>query len=314
MAKQAAKTPDVDGLVRLTLLSVANAQTEPKLSGKGALFATKTGANKDAIDRCLNPERPLLRVVRTEKTNEFVGLAPAGFELIAKELPEEKVGPMAKTVALGLTPTPRIQFLHAIIGRTPDTAAELTPVLEAATLEEAKETEARVAAAAARREKDEANKKALELALKVFEERKTARIKSLKRELEAEGYDFNENEAKGEKPTPAGESGGTRDEVRFDKVPPQERFRQYARRYVSAWLEAINLGKVEARQFMEVAMGNMDGFEQIGEEGERVAFNGKHHRAKTGVSTGAQVTVVHPGWKLVEDDGEYIIEPALVAP
>ena len=175
MGKSKAAAP-AGGLVRAALLNVATAADAVQLAGKGGLFASASAANKAAIAECLAPAAPLLTVLRTEGKTEFVGLAPAGFERIARELPEERVGPLAKSVAGAVPPAARIDFIQSVIGRTPLAAAELLPVLEEAVAAEKAEQEARVEAAKARRAAEQAALAALERVKALFEERRANRL------------------------------------------------------------------------------------------------------------------------------------------
>jgi hypothetical protein len=309
--KAAADTGD---LVKQALLTIATADGPVRLSGKlghPAVFASAAGANKAAIARLKDGAQPLVAETGSGKTLT-VKLTPHGFETIADAVPEEKVGPLARGLAGSLPPQERVAFLQEVVRRTPLATAELLPVLVAAIAEEKEEAEARAAAEAKRRVAEAASLAALERWKAVIAERRQRRVESLRRELAAEGADPDERltpvEATAGRPKPRGhavEPNGPED-VGFR--------RQVARRLVSSWLESIRLNKPEARRFMEVAIGNIEGLEQLADEGERVRFDGTYHRCDTAVSTGTPVTVVRPGWKLAEDGGEYIIEQALVKP
>jgi hypothetical protein len=313
MVAKKASGPSVDEVVRDALLKVATSEIPLRPSGKGdhpALFASTRGANKEALSRCVDEAEPLLAVVGSGKA-ATVRLTAAGFRHVLPHLPEEKVGGSAKAIAAELPPGERVEFLNEVVRRTPQAAPELLPVLEEAVAAEKAETEARVAAAARRRESDEATRQAVERWNRLLTERQQQRVAALRRELEAEGETVEGHV--GTSPPPRASAPAvplprpeTAEDVGFR--------RQVARRLVSAWLESLRLGKPEGRRFLEVAMGNIDGLEPIAEEGQLLSFNGQYHRAETGVPTGAQVRVIRPGWKLVEDGGEYVVEQALVKP
>jgi hypothetical protein len=313
MVAKKAPGPSVDELVTKALVTLATADGPVRLSGKGdppALFPSAAGTNKEAIARLKDESNSLLAVIGSGNT-ATVRLTAAGFRHVLPHLPEEKVGGAAKALASELPAGERVEFLNEVVRRTPVAAAELLPMLEEAVAAEKAETEAKVAAAARRRQAEEATRKAIERWNQLLAERQAQRVAALRKQLEAEGETVEEvvrdiplpRVPTSAAPLPRPESA---EDVGFR--------RQVARRLVSAWLESLRLGKPEGRRFLEVAMGNIDGLEPIAEEGQVLSFNGRYHRAETGVPTGSQVRVIRPGWKLVEDGGEYVVEQALVKP
>src|SRR5262245_42165784 len=133
--KHVAKKPAVSvaDLVRSALLKVTDSPDAVKLTGKtDGLFASATGANKNPIAECLNADKPLLSVVGKEGKSELVALAPAGFERISSDIPEEKLGAVAKRVASAIPAAARIDFIQDTLRRSPLAAPELTPLLEEA--------------------------------------------------------------------------------------------------------------------------------------------------------------------------------------
>jgi hypothetical protein len=75
----------------------------------------------------------------------------------------------------------------------------------------------------------------------------------------------------------------------------------------------VRLGKAEAQLALEVVLGNLSAMEQIGEEGEETAFDPIHHECESAVSSGASVSVLRSGWRLIEDGGtEYVVAKAKV--
>ncbi|MBY0456225.1 MAG: hypothetical protein K2V38_02690, partial [Gemmataceae bacterium] len=313
----------------LVLLALKKAATNPKAnwtaSTAAGLFNTKEANHLAAIEECTNADRPLLKQVGKTGVLTAAGFervagdlsdaeATGAYERLAGELPEEQVGALAKAAAGRVRLEKRAEFIQEAIRRTPNAAAELTPVLEEAVAAEKAEQEARLEAARKRAEAERVAQTALRRALDLLEERRQNRLDALRREYEIEGgkaSQLPEPETPDRPPTPE-----------LTALPPltprgEEEvsfFRKVARRLVSAWLESVRLGKTEARGFLQVAFSNLHALEPIGQEGEKAAFDGVYHRADTGVSTGAPVTVVRPGWKLLEEDGEYVVEPALVKP
>lgn len=308
----AKKTASIEDLVRLALLKVAEATTgEVKLTGKdGGLFASAAGANKDAIAECMNAEKPLLAVVRKEGKAEIVALAPAGFDRIARELPEEKVGALAKGVALALAPGARAEFIQATIGRTPLAATELTPLLEEAIAAEKAEQEARIAAAAKRKAAEEAAKKALARALELFDERRKNRLDALKREWEAEGERATDLPPLRER-TETGTGGG---EIAPEPKTTEEKDfrRDVTKQFAETWRAAWKENKHEGRDYLESAMWNVSGLKMIGEADSLTAFDGRYHECGTPTFTGDPVKIVRPGWMLEEGEGDYVAIKAVV--
>ncbi|MBN9522406.1 hypothetical protein J0H58_28450 [bacterium] len=307
MAKKPAA--DTDALVTQALLTVATADHPPRLAGKGdtpALFASKTRANKAPIEALAT-----FVTVSGKGADEAVQLTAAGFTKIAGQLPEDRVGPAAKTVAGTLPTSERVAFLQDIVSRTPVAAAELLPEYEAAVAAEKVEAETRVKEAEARREREERAKQAMVRWLELGEQRKQQRVAALLAELKAEGW--------------KGATGGG------DNVSPQPRLsvepltpstpeekgfrREVLRRLAAQWREAVEDRRDEPARFMEAGIGNVRGVRQIGTAGETTKFDGEFHEADEGVSTGAAVRVERPGWLIDEDDDrQHVILKARVAP
>lgn len=296
----------VDELVKSALLKAAEVG-EAKLTGKDGLFSSAKGANADAIAECQNAEKPLLAVVRKEGKSEFVGLTPAGFERIANELAEERVGAVAKSVAQRVPLASRANFIQETIGRTPPAATELLPLLEEAIAAEKAEQEARIAAATKRKAAEETSRKALERAIQLLDTRRQARVEALRRELEAEG------ESTEEVVLPL------RIEPTLHKTPvaptttEENDFRRdVAKQLAASWRATWEMNKPEVREFLESAMWNINGLKLIGEVGERIAFSGKLHESIPGVFNNDTVRIVRPGWVLDEDAGEFVVLKAVI--
>lgn len=311
MAKKAGG-PSVDELVSQALVKLATSETPFRLTGKGdppALFPSAAGAAREAIARLQDGSAPLIRLVGTGKA-AAVRLTPAGFQRIVGHLPEENVGAAAKAVAADLPAGERGGFLNEVVGRTPAAAAELVPLYEEAVAAEKAEAEARIAAAAKRREREEAIRQAFARWTELAERQRRERIEALQRELAAEGAEPIAPPVVPPSPLPPSPAPRLRPESREDIT-----FRRdVAGRLVATWLESFHLNKPEGRLFLETAMGNVGGLRQVGEEGEVVPFDGKYHEAEVGVATGTPVRVVRPGWVLEEEGGEHRLVPAKVSP
>lgn len=318
-AKRASAAPDpaaIEKLVLAALIKAAEAPAEVKLSGQPtdgvtSLFPSAAGANKPALERVMKGEPPLLRVTRKEGKAEFVQLTRAGFELVRAHIAPERIGVIVRPIAGELPPAERAEFLNEIIGRTPDAAPELVEELRLAVEAEKAELEARVRETVRRREREERINRALEQARQVMEQLRLARVDALRKQLEAEG------ETAAPKEPIRGPEEGAAPAARPARQPEAREDASFRRdvagRLVSTWLESYRLNKPEGRLFLETAMGNISGLRQIGEEGERVAFDGKYHDSDAGAVTGSLVRVVRPGWVLEEDDGEYRLVSAKVS-
>ena len=315
MAKKPAAPADPDALVRTALLAVANATEDVKLAGKdGGLFAGKTAATKATIDRLLNPERPLLRVVRKEKTTEFVTLTPAGFLDVAGEIPEEKVSAAARRIVEGLPPDGVVPFLQEFLPNAPTAAPELEPLLAEAVRKQKAEVDARIDAERKRAERLEASRAAFQKCLDHLARLRSGRIDELTRLLQAAGGTVPQpgslsppvvlptvSQPVGDCPLPA---PATEEEVGFR--------RQVARRLISSWIQQSRAGRDEGRQAMETALGGLPGLRRVGAVGDRVRFEGAMHESERSVSEGAEVRIIRPGWTLMEELGPLTLQKVLV--
>lgn len=185
MAAAKKATQSVEELVHTTLKAIALADGPQKLGPKGVPIGSGP-ASSLAKAQIFHADRPLAVAVGPGKS-EGVELTAAGFEAVARELPDDRVGAAAKRVALKLPIGERIDFLTAVVNRTPLAAPDLVPLLEAATAEERLEREARLVAAARRKEREDQALAALERFRTGLEDRRKARVAFLQKELEIEG-------------------------------------------------------------------------------------------------------------------------------
>ncbi|MBA4067121.1 MAG: hypothetical protein C0501_26120 [Isosphaera sp.] len=310
--KKSAPAPaGVEDLVLRALRLAANSAGTAKWLGKSnkALFNQNEENHQAAIEECTRPGEVLL-----EKVGEFGRLTPAGFARSLSGVPPAEVGDQVLKYAAGLGEGDRAALKPALDGRTSGPGGELIAAAVTALDAEEERRAAERAESAARAQLSRYRQ------VHGIKEKAVARLERelalARKEAAAFGKLVADLEAAPPEPDPP-PTGTTAQPPRPpEPVTPEERsfHRNVSRRLVSAWLEAIRMGKAEARQFLEVVIGNVAGLEQIGEDGERVRFDGTYHRATTGVAPGAPVAVVHPGWKLLEEKGEYVVEPALVAP
>lgn len=320
MAKQRTATPKApaptEQLVLHALRLAASSAGTAKWAGKTAkaLFNEKEENTPAAVEECTKPGAALL-----EKVGECGRLTPGGFARTLAGATAAEAAERVLEFAGTLTAPDREALKSALESRTSAPDGELYSAAVNALDAEAERQAGERAAAAARAQ--------LERYRQAVGVKKQA-VTRLERDLafcrkEAAGLEKLVADLEAATPppepevTPLPRDTGGRPEPRplVPATPEEKDFRRnVARRLVSSWLESIRLNKAEGRRFLEVAVGNIDGLEQIEDEGQRVAFTGAYHRCETGVSTGAPVTVVRPGWRLREDDGEYVIEQALVKP
>jgi hypothetical protein len=302
------KKATADELVDEALLKLAVADGPMRLSGKGDPPALFTSAKKE-VTAILKDRAAALVAEAGSGKNAPVQLTAAGFERIAAAVPDDKVGPVAKRLAEAMPVGERVAFLHRIVGRTPLATAELVPVLEAALAEEKVESEKRAAEAAKRREAETASLAALKRWEAAIEAHKQARIAALRRELAAEGADADE-------PLPATPKPRAPTAPPPAPTTPEEKDfrRNVARRLVSAWVEAWDAKKPDAREYLESAIWNVAGFRQVGQPEEQTKFDGRYHEGAAGLFPGDAARIVRPGWVLEEeDDREYVVLKALLA-
>lgn len=313
-----AKKPDpsaVDALVTNALLTLATADAPRRLVGRGdhpALLSGKTGANKDALDRILDAAAPLV-VTEGKARAEAARLTAAGFRTVLPHLPEDRVGPAAKALAGALPTAEKVAFLQDVVSRTPVASAELLPEYESAVAAEKAEAEARAKEAEARREREDRARQAMVRWIELGDERKRQRVEALLAELKAEGVA--PPPADTAPPVPPPPATPNRGQAPKPQTREDADFRRdVAERLVSSWRDAAQMGKAEARQFLETALDNVVTLRRIGEEGDEVPFDGALHEAIPGVFTDHPVKVTRSGWALEEDaDREYVIQKAQVA-
>ncbi len=305
------KTISVDELITTALVKAADSSQPMLLAGKnGGLFRSTSGANKEAIAICLNPEQPLLRVVAKQGRNEQVVLAPAGLERVLPLLPEEKVGRITTTVIREAPLPQRAPLIQAVIARVPAAAGELNPLLEETIAAEKAEAEARIQAAQKRRAEELAVQNALQKAMELLRQRHLARLEVLKREWEAEGQDPHEllQLLPSRERFPPSANGNAPPL----KTPEEMDFRRCeCDRLAAAWRDAWEDGKDDARDYLESAMWNIRGFRRIGDVGATVDFQPRYHDCDQPLLSG-KVKIVRPGWLLKESEGDYVALKAVV--
>lgn len=306
-----APAASAEQVVRDALARAATADVVKLKSAKGAddgLFPNGSAAAvKAAIEQCLSGTPPLLASAGKQGKDELARLTPAGLLRVLDALDEHAVGPAAARVGRGLPADAALDFANEVIGRAPAAVVELEPLVAEWTAKREAEAGERAKREAERRERERLAVEAMERYKRSLDTRQTNRIAELKRELAALGGT--------EDPTPAAPRPTERPTPTPVPKDAREFVRQEARRLVSAWTDAIRLGKKEGQHLLEVVLGNLSAMSQIGEEGEGVAFDPSAHESDGNISRGSPATITRPGWELAEDgDARYVVAKARVKP
>lgn len=305
---KAPKAPKaVKSVEELVLHALKLAATSPKAKWSGttaaALFNTKEANTEAAIAECTKTSSPLLK-----KEGAVGVLTPVG------------IAAVTKAEAAELPPTKRVAFLEDAIRRTPDDAAEFTPLLEAAVAEKAVELQAEAELTARRAAAAAANRAALERALEVMRQDHENELNAVRKQWEALGQKVTDLPVHAprpepeKEPTPKHERKPTTDGPE-PRTPEEKDFRRSeCDRLAAAWRDALTGGKLEGAEFLETAMWNIRGMRMIGETDAKVKFDGRIHESNGPAFTDYAVKVVRPGWLLKTDDEEYVALKATVTP
>jgi len=291
---------EVTRLVHEAVLKLATSDAGPlKLQPKkgetdGVFPAGSTAAIKEAIKKATTAEAPLFRSAGKQGKVEVVELAPAGVSAI---------GPAVEHATSSLAAVEGIRLAERLMAKWPETVVELEPLIARLGARQRSEAEQEAKQRQADAERQQKVREAFRRWEDGAERRKLSRIAELQRELAELGGATATTPAT-TRPTPAPAPKDAKEFVR-----------QEARRLVSAWADAVRLGKAEAQLALEVVLGNLSAMEQIGEIEDVTPFDPIHHECDTAVSSGSPVSVVRPGWRLVEDGGaEYVVAKAKVKP
>lgn len=298
-AKAAKAQAEVDGYVHAAVLRAATENGPLKLQpakGKddGLFPAAPPKPVKAAIAAATTGEEPLFRSAGGAGKTEVFALTPAGVRAVGKAIEHTA---QSKPVA------DAIREAEQVLEKLPDTAVELVPLIERLTARQQEEAEREAQQRKTDAERRERVLEAMTRYQTVMAQQKQARIAALQRELAELGGST----------TTADPTTTTRPVPTPAPKDAKEFVRQEARRLVSAWADAIRLGKPDAQLALEVVLGNLSAMEQISEEGEETAFDPIHHECDSTVSSGANVTVLRSGWRLIEEGGaEYVVAKAKV--
>ncbi|MCZ2342388.1 MAG: hypothetical protein LC104_11415 [Bacteroidales bacterium] len=318
--------PSAEMIAKLGAEAVARvlqSETPLKLKGKEqAVFVSTAGANGPALERCLHGD-PAWLTVRKEGKTEIVSVTPSGFQAALPFLNTETLGAAAARFAPTIPKaTDRVAFLNDIALTAPAAVLELQPILEAAIRDEQQERAQAEAAQAARREKEQAIARAMELWKANLEQRKNERISSLQRALLAEGVTIDlavkpADSAVSPEPAVVTVTEGNVPKVSVSDPKTDGDFafrRDVARQLASAWLATWKLDRPDVRDFLEPAMDNVPELGMIGEVGETVTFSGRLHEGEAGLFPGDKAQIVRPGWILREgEDAEHVVLKAFVS-
>jgi hypothetical protein len=299
----------------LILHALKLAATNPKAKWLGkspaALFNEKDENHKAAMEAATAGETPLLR-----KAGAGGSLTAAGFERVASALPEAEVAPLLKVMAADMPAAERVGFLQGAISRNRNIAAELEPLLQEAVAQKQAALEAESAAKVKQAAVAAANLAALKRAAELAEQDIQYELEAVKRLWVALGQKLGDLPAHEPAPPPEPKPrtstpapGGTRPEPRTGEE--RDFRRSECDRLAAAWRDAWDAKKTEGAECLVDAMWNIPGFRMIGEAGARVEFNGRYHESEQSVASGP-VTIVRPGWLLMEDGGEHVALKAAV--
>lgn len=302
MAKERKKSEpkpiDVDAEVTKALLMIATAEKPMRLikrgAGHDAVFASdKTEKAKKVVEKCLEDGKELVAVIDEGTTQERTELTPAGRSLVAAEI---------ELKGSKLPPEERLTYFTDEAQRKLIPAARYEEVLGALTAELAKADAAKAEANRRIREAREEDERKLQAALRVIAERKTAEVAFHTRELAALGV------VVGSRPHIVDTVEPVLPKLPMPTNDEEKDFRrQYARRLVSAWYQAVAQGNKDGQRFLEDALYNMDGLHVIGEVGSQVTFDPVMHEPSHGAEVGARITITRCGWWLEEPQGRYIL-------
>jgi len=233
-------------------------------------------------------------------------LTPAGFALVRARLVEEKVGPVARLIAEGLPTEQQIEFIQAQLANHPTSALELEPLLKAAVQRLTAETERRVLAERKSMELRAASRAALTRCLEQLDQLGRARVEELRELLLTAGGTLPDEQPVSDHRSAPQSKPVTDDDRDFR--------RDVAERLVSSWRDAVRYNKIEAKGYLETAIGNVGAMRRIGDEGETVSFDRESHADAPGLSPKDRVKVTRSGWRLdIDEDRYYVIEKAIVA-
>jgi hypothetical protein len=322
LAKSKTSPASADDLIR-GALSAALAQTEEQRLVKSGqspgLFAVATGANKQAIDRCLVGPPPLLAEARRDGKAVFVRPTAAGLALglswlpqsqgteallrWADALPPDEVFPLALKWASGLPASDRATFLADVAPRLGGRGEELVRAVAA---EEARVVAAERAAYRARYELARDHHRAR----RVQAEEASRWHAAAERQLDQMLRDL------AAPPAPPAESTEPSPPPRPPLPPPAATDLDFRRavveEMVETWHVAVQRGNAEARSMLESVLRNIPGVERIGEAGKPAAFDPGVHEAAEYLETGTPATVVAPGWQVRGERGAYVVRKAVV--
>jgi hypothetical protein len=300
-------------LIRDALVKATSADAVKLRSAKGAsdgLFPNGSAAPiKAAIEQCLNSTPPLLASAGKQGKDDLARLTPAGLLQVLDALDEPAIGPAAAHITRGLPSQEAIDFANEVIRRKPAAVVELELLVSEKSVALQAESAERAKRQAEQRERERQAVEAMERYKQTLDTRRANRIAELKQQLAELGGTADPT------PTPVPTPPTERPKPTPAPKDAKEFVRQEARRLVSAWVDAIRLGKKEGQHLLEVVLGNLSAMSQIGEEGETVPFDPSNHESDGNISRGSPVTITRPGWELAEDDdARYVVAKARVKP
>lgn len=308
-----------EALGKLATSSGSGVKLQSGKDDSNGLFPSgAAGAVKEAVRIAKAGEDPRIQRVVSDGGQEVFGLTPAGVESVAESLP----------------PAEAAKLIDGFTARHADALPHLLPVRERVKtklVQQMKEQEERQAEQEAQRNRV---LDALERQRRLLLDEREQLAASLQRQLtqlgvspagsgsepqpiqpppdDAELNRLNDEIARLKGELRAAKAAAS-DQTNIAPEDSQEFVRNVARRIVSAWVEAADKGMDQARNALEVVLGNVAAIEPIGEEGETTEFDPGVHECVAAIAPGTTVSVQRPGWLLNERAGvEYVVKKALV--
>lgn len=275
-----------------------------KKSENRGLFATRSGANKQAIEACLNASSPLLEIERTEKKGKtqhhFVSITEEGIRWLANHVSVPDLADL-----LAEAPPDRRQLLFRELMRvTEQEFLRLRQEREA--IMERQRTAAESVMQFAKAFVASLDNEIAQLsdAMERVNHWREQSVAVVSESKSIELITSSEEPIRPASPRPKPERSLPEPETETD-VDFQ---RDLATQLVFAWQEARS---EEARELLEAALFNVS-VERIGEPGERVRFDGLWHETGDSVQGEEEVEVVQSGWQLINRRGKKILQRAKV--
>jgi hypothetical protein len=270
-----------------------------KPEGKG-LFPRRTKPYAQAIEMCLNVEKPLLEIIREEQKGktitQLVKITPHGLQTLSEHTSPEEYEGLIKDAA----PARQEELIEACVQASKKRLLEMATERDRLAEAQQRITEVLLQMMTERVEQLEGEKRQREerLAQTVALQK---RLSGMLDTLAPVG-----GEMSASPPTPPATPPRTATEPRSEEDFDFQR--DITENLVYAWQDVSN---PETQQALERGLLNA-GVERIGEPGQRVEIDGRCHHTEEDIFPGDPAEVVKPGWRLVNQRGNSLIAKARV--